>query len=66
MKTYSASDLGSHKRTEIFDAAREDGVIIQKKNTNGKVLEEFVMIKNDSEDIWQLYQNDELNPVGMR
>ena len=45
MKTFSASDLGSHKRTEIFNAAREEGVIIQKKNTNGDVLEEFYLVK---------------------
>ena len=44
MKTFNASDM-AHKRTEIFNAAREDGVIIQKKNTNGDVLEEFVMIR---------------------
>ena len=65
MKTFNASDM-AHKRTEIFNAAREEGVIIQKKNTNGKVLEEFVMIQAESQAIWQLYQNDELNPVGMR
>ena len=44
MKTFNASDM-AHKRTEIFEAAREEGVIIQKKNTNGEVLEEFVMKK---------------------
>tara|TARA_R110000851_G_C12984688_1_gene556725 strand:+ start:775 stop:1014 length:240 start_codon:yes stop_codon:yes gene_type:complete len=46
MKTFNASDM-AHKRTEIFQAAKEDGAIIQKKNTNGVVLEEFVMIRND-------------------
>lgn len=45
MKTYSASDLGSHKRTEVFEAAKEGGVIIQKKNTNGVVMEEFVLLE---------------------
>ena len=43
MKTFNASDM-AHKRTEIFNAAREEGVIIQKKNTNGEVLEEFLLI----------------------
>ncbi len=66
MKTYSASDLGSHKRTEIFEAAKSDGVIIQKKNTNGEVLEEFVMIQADSQAIYQLFHNDDLNPAVMR
>lgn len=44
MKTFSASDLGSHKRTEVFEAAKEGGVIIQKRGTNGKPLDEFVML----------------------
>ena len=49
MKTYSASDLGSHKRTEVFEAAKEGGVIIQKRNTNGKpLMDKFVMIQIDS------------------
>lgn len=61
MKTFNASDM-AHKRTEIFEAAKSDGAIIQKKNTNGEVLEEFVMIRNDSEAIWELYQEDESRP----
>ena len=65
MKTFNASQL-SHDRREIFNAARDDGAIIQVKNTNGVVLEEFVMISSDSQAIQCLYQNDELNPVGMR
>lgn len=43
MKTFNASQL-SHDRREILSAAREGGAIIQSKNTNGEVLEEFVMI----------------------
>jgi len=66
MKTFSASDLGSHKRTEIFEAAKDGGCIIERKNTNGAVLDQFVIIPNDSQAICQLYTNDELNPVGMR
>lgn len=47
MKTFNASDL-AHKRTEIFEAAKDEGAILQKKNTNGDVLEEFVlMVKMD-------------------
>jgi hypothetical protein len=42
MKTFNASDL-AHKRTEIFNAAKAEGAILQKKNTNGVVLEEFVI-----------------------
>jgi hypothetical protein len=45
MKTFNASDL-AHKRTEIFEAAKSGGAILQRKNTNGDVLDEFVMIKN--------------------
>ena len=45
MKTFNASDL-AHKRTEIFNAAKAEGAILQKKNTNGVVLEEFLLIAN--------------------
>jgi hypothetical protein len=43
MKTFNASDL-AHKRTEIFNAAKAEGAILQRKNTNGVVLEEFIII----------------------
>jgi hypothetical protein len=46
MKTFSASDL-AHKRTEIFEAAKNDGAILQRKNTNGEVLDEFVLLQAD-------------------
>tara|TARA_R110000824_G_scaffold395615_1_gene596430 strand:- start:92 stop:274 length:183 start_codon:yes stop_codon:yes gene_type:complete len=46
MKTFNASQL-SHARREIFEAARDDGATIQVKNTNGEVLEEFVMVCKD-------------------
>jgi uncharacterized protein YjbI with pentapeptide repeats len=42
MKTFNASDL-AHKRTEIFNAAKAEGAILQRKNTNGVVLEEFIL-----------------------
>ena len=45
MKTFNASDL-AHKRTEIFNAAKAEGAILQKKNTNGVVLDEFLLIAN--------------------
>ena len=43
MKTFNASQL-SHDRREILNAARDEGAIIQSKNTNGMVLEEFVIV----------------------
>ena len=43
MKTFNASDL-AHKRTEIFNAAKAEGAILQKKNTNGVVLDEFILM----------------------
>jgi hypothetical protein len=46
MKTFNASDL-AHKRTEIFNAAKAEGAILQRKNTNGVVLEEFLLINNN-------------------
>ena len=44
MKTFNASDM-AHKRTEIFEAASDEGAIIQRKNTNGDVKEEFMVFK---------------------
>ena len=46
MKTFNASDM-AHKRAEIFEAASTVGAIIQRKNTNSEVLEEFVMIRSN-------------------
>lgn len=53
MKTFNASDL-AHKRTEIFEAAKDEGAILQKKNTNGEVLEEFIIIRNSGPAIYAL------------
>jgi hypothetical protein len=43
MKTFNASDM-AHKRTEIFNAAKAEGAILQRKNTNGVVLEEYALM----------------------
>ena len=43
MKTFNLSEISTTKRTEILNEARENGAVLQKKNTNGEVLEEFVM-----------------------
>ncbi len=45
MKTFNASDM-THNRTAILEAAKEDGAIIQKKNTNGVVLEQFYIVSS--------------------
>lgn len=42
LKTFNASDM-AHKRTEIFEAAKSDGAIIERKNTNGQVKEKFIL-----------------------
>lgn len=43
MKTFNASDM-AHKRTEIFEAARDGGCVIERKNTNGDVKDSFFMM----------------------
>ena len=45
MKKFNASDL-SKKPAELFKAAREDGAIIQHKDRQGHVVEEFYIISN--------------------
>jgi len=42
MKTYKSSDL-THKRAEVLKAAREDGVIIEERRSNGEVIETYRM-----------------------
>lgn len=50
MKEFKLSDLTDHKREEVLNAAREEGAIIQKKRTNGEVIEEFVMVNKKDHD----------------
>lgn len=47
MKKFNASDL-SKKPKELFEAARQEGAIIQHKDRQGVVVEEFVIcLKKD-------------------
>ncbi len=48
MKTYKSSDL-VHKRAEVMQEAEKGGVIIQRCNTNGDLVREFVMMKVDED-----------------
>jgi hypothetical protein len=50
MKKFNASDL-SKKPSQVFAAAREGGAIIQHKDRQGKVVEEFVMIPCDTDSV---------------
>jgi len=43
MKKFNAGDL-SKKPSEVFAAARGEGAIIQHKDRQGKVVEEFVIL----------------------
>ena len=64
MKTFNASVL-SKTPAKVLAAAREDGAIIQIKRTNGEVIEEFVMIRNDGPAIFALenehYECDDMS-----
>jgi len=42
MKKFNASDL-SKKPKELFEAARQEGAIIQHKDRQGVVVEEFIL-----------------------
>ena len=44
MKRFNASDL-SKKPAELFKAARDEGAIIQHKDRQGNVVEEFIIQK---------------------
>ena len=43
MKTYKSSDL-IHKRAEAFEEAESNGIIIEQRKTNGKVINKLVLI----------------------
>ena len=42
MKTYKSSDL-THKRAAVLKAAREEGVIIEERRSNGEVINEYTL-----------------------
>lgn len=44
MKTFKSSDL-SHKRAEVLKAARNGGVIIEERRSNGEVVERYLLSK---------------------
>tara|TARA_R110000764_G_scaffold132941_5_gene220876 strand:- start:9570 stop:9782 length:213 start_codon:yes stop_codon:yes gene_type:complete len=46
MNRFNAGDL-SKKPSEVFAAARGEGAIIQHKDRQGKVVEEFVFVTKD-------------------
>lgn len=47
MKTFTASQL-SHKPAEVLAEARIQGAYISRNNTNGEVMEEFILISKDA------------------
>ena len=50
MKTYKASALAHKGRSDILDEAMHEGVVIQRCATNGKVLDEMVIISKEKFD----------------
>jgi len=44
MKTYKSSDLTNAKRAEAFEEAESNGIIIEQRKTNGKVINKLVLI----------------------
>jgi hypothetical protein len=47
VKTYKFSDL-THKRAEVMQEVKQNGVILQQLERNGTVREEFVLLSVDS------------------
>lgn len=45
MKIFKSSDL-THSRGVVMKAARDGGVIIQERRTNGEVIQEYILVKN--------------------
>ena len=48
MKVYKSSDL-SHKRAEVLKAARNGGVIIEERRSNGEVMETYELKRVNNE-----------------
>lgn len=47
-KTFKVSDM-VHNRRELLEAARNGGAIIERRESNGEVLEEFVLRLRESD-----------------
>ena len=43
LKKYNQSALSARGRRVIFEEAKKNGVIIQRKSTSGEVLDEFIL-----------------------
>ncbi len=50
MKRYKSSLLSTNARAEIFEEAKANGVIIECRKTNGKVIDELVMHTKETND----------------
>jgi len=43
MKVYKSSDLTNNKRAEVFEEAEKNGVIIEQRKSNGRVIARFIL-----------------------
>lgn len=60
MKVYKSSAL-THKRAEVLEEAKANGVIIQECKTNGDVRQEFVLYPIHS-DSWVIVDDQRVLP----
>ena len=44
MKEFSMTEINTIKRREILNLAKKEGVILNRKNTNGKTIDSFVIV----------------------
>lgn len=62
MKTYKASEFARNPKP-IYKEAAENGVIIQRCNTNGEVEEEFILIEKSEAAVWSIYEMMETGKI---
>ena len=64
MKTFKSSDL-SHNRAEVLKEAKANGVIVERRNTNGDVDLEYLLIlkPTSKEDFEKMYPKIDLDDI---
>ena len=67
MKTFNASDL-SKKPSQVFAAARDGGAVIQHKDRQGNVVEEFIInkIPSDLSQVHEFNSIDKFKPLDFK
>lgn len=64
MKKFKVSDM-VHNRRELLEAARNGGAVIERRESNGEVIEEFILCLNEviAADEIHINHEDDFKPL---